>query len=135
VEEASMSLLLRLEEIAQFVVCIVLLALFGHPWWVYLLVLVGPDIGMVGYLINPKIGAWIYNLFHHKGVAILVGFSGLLFTDTPTTDVVWATTLPVALSVMLVLYAHSCLDRIFGYGLKHTDAFSNTHLGRIGKAS
>ena len=27
----------------------------------------------------------------------------------------------------------SSLDRVFGYGLKHEDAFRNTHLGRIGR--
>ncbi|MEW6083560.1 MAG: DUF4260 family protein [Chloroflexota bacterium] len=30
------------------------------------------------------------------------------------------------------LLGHSSLDRVFGYGLKHKDAFQNTHLGRIG---
>ena len=29
------------------------------------------------------------------------------------------------------LFAHSSFDRVMGYGLKHEDAFQNTHLGRI----
>ncbi len=127
-----MNTLLRLEEFAQFVVCIVLLALFDHPWWVYLLVAVGPDIGMIGYAVNNKVGAYTYNLFHHKGVALLIAFSGLLFTSDPAADLVWHTKLPMAISVALVLYGHSCLDRVFGFGLKHTDGFKNTHMGRIG---
>ena len=31
------------------------------------------------------------------------------------------------------LLGHSSCDRIIGYGLKHEDAFQNTHLGRIGR--
>jgi len=32
------------------------------------------------------------------------------------------------------LLGHSSFDRVFGYGLKHEDAFQNTHLGRIGRS-
>ena len=31
------------------------------------------------------------------------------------------------------LFGHSSFDRVFGYGLKHENAFQNTHLGRIGR--
>ncbi|NWF63764.1 MAG: DUF4260 family protein [Chloroflexi bacterium] len=33
----------------------------------------------------------------------------------------------------IVFFAHSSVDRIFEDGLKHKDAFQNTHLGRIGR--
>ena len=33
----------------------------------------------------------------------------------------------------LILFGHSSLDRVFGYGLKYTDAFQHTHLGWIGR--
>lgn len=128
-----MKMLLRIEEFAQFVVCVVLLVLFDHPWWTFLLLLVAPDAAMVGYAVNTKVGAWLYNFFHHKGVAILIGFSGLLFTSTPMEDVVWYTELPIALSAMIILYGHASMDRMFGIGLKHEDHFRNTHLGRIGQ--
>jgi hypothetical protein len=32
-----------------------------------------------------------------------------------------------------ILLGHSSFDRVFGYGLKHEDAFQNTHLGMIGR--
>jgi hypothetical protein len=129
-----MKTLLKIEEFAQFIVCVVLLALFNHPWWAYILLLIAPDIGMAGYLINRKAGAWLYNAFHHKGLAIAIGFSGLLFTTTPLSDVVWHTELPIALTAMIILYGHASMDRAFGIGLKHEDDFKNTHLGRMGKA-
>ncbi len=31
------------------------------------------------------------------------------------------------------LLGHSSFDHVFGYGLKHEDAFQNMHLGRIGR--
>ena len=52
----------------MFLASIYALYLHEVPWWAYLLLAFGPDIGMVGYSINPKVGAITYNLFHHKGV-------------------------------------------------------------------
>jgi hypothetical protein len=113
--------LLRLEELAQLGVCIGTLVMHQEPWWVYGLLLLGPDISMLGYLAGPRIGAWAYNLFHHKGVALAVAGLGAAG---------WA---PGALVAGVVLYGHSCLDRLLGFGLKHTDDFRHTHLGWIGK--
>lgn len=87
----------------------------------FTLLFFAPDLSMLGYLANPRLGAWTYNLIHHKGLAIMLYAFGyplitpwLMFTET-------------------LLLAHSSLDRVLGYGLKHEDAFQNTHLGRIGR--
>jgi hypothetical protein len=90
------------------------------PWWAYLLLALGPDVGMIVYLINPKFGAFTYNLFHHKGIAIAIGFAGF-FTGSE-----------VIFLAGVVLFGHFRMDRVFGYGLKLEDEFKNTHLGRIG---
>lgn len=125
--------LLKLEEIAQFSFCLVALIVLHAPWWVYPLLLVGPDISMLGYLINTKAGAFSYNLFHHKAVGLsciilahLIGFG-----DRPTEGLLqegagW-------LVAGLILYGHASMDRMFGYGLKFGDSFQHTHLGWIGK--
>jgi hypothetical protein len=34
----------------------------------------------------------------------------------------------------LVLYGHSSMDRMLGYGLKYADDFKHTHLGWLGKS-
>ena len=112
--------LLRLEELAQFLFCLLLLIMLEPPWWCYGLMLIGPDVSMLGYLVDPRVGAFSYNLFHHKGVALavfLIGFSTGPFLD-------W---------LGLILYGHASMDRIFGYGLKFGDNFHHTHLGWIGK--
>ena len=125
--------LLRLEELAQFLLCLVVLIASDVSWWVYLLLLIGPDIGMLGYLINTRVGAITYNILHHKGVALLVAAGGgistylMLITESPGSF--------ERLTVLagIILYGHASLDRIFGYGLKFRDSFQHTHLGWIGK--
>lgn len=42
---------------------------------------------------------------------------------------------PLALSIAMIWLAHIGFDRALGYGLKYSDGFGFTHLGRIGKAS
>jgi Domain of unknown function (DUF4260) len=116
-----MKLLLTLEEVAQFVLSFVLYVFVGDTWWHFFAWLLAPDISMLGYLAGPKIGAWTYNFFHHKALAISLFIFGLY------TDLEW-----VGLAG-LVLLGHSAMDRVFGYGLKHLDSFSHTHLGWIGK--
>ena len=123
--------LLRLEEVAQFLVCLAILIGFNVEWWVYLLLLLGPDIGMLGYLINSRVGAVTYNVLHHKGLALvilLIGFFLVPYALTDTADGI-AETLRLA---GVILYGHASMDRIFGYGLKFGDNFHHTHLGWIG---
>ena len=117
-----MKILISVEELTMM-----LLAVFGlynlqAAWWCYLLLLAGPDISMLGYLINTRAGAYTYNFFHHKLIAaavILVGYG--LHNQA-------------VILYGILLYAHSSFDRMMGYGLKYPDSFNNTHLGPIGKA-
>ena len=89
--------------------------------WVFWAFFLAPDIGMLGYIVNPKVGAITYNLFHHKGIAIACYLAGYFL-------VVHELTL-----VGVILLGHSSFDRILGYGLKFSDSFQHTHIGMIGK--
>lgn len=40
--------------------------------WLWLLIFFSPDISMLGYLTNAKVGVISYNIFHHKAIAIAV---------------------------------------------------------------
>lgn len=100
------------------------LYLFGmlpYAWWWFWALLLVPDIGMVGYFFGNKIGALVYNSFHHKAVAIVIYGLGTYFSR------------PEWQLVGIVLFSHSAMDRIFGYGLKYDRGFKFTHLGEIGK--
>ncbi len=127
-----MKKLLKLEELAQLLICIVVLVMNDMPWWIYLLLALGPDIGMLGYLVGPRTGAFTYNLLHHKGIALLVAGIGMGSVEL---SLVWGTPLigHALLMASVVLYGHSCMDRMLGYGLKFGDSFQHTHLGWIGK--
>lgn len=127
--------LIKLEELAQFLSCFVLLMVVKAPWWSYVLLIVGPDISMFGYLVNTKVGAVSYNVFHHKAVAIVIGLAIPFCVDVLGYGGGWSDNSRSALVVAgLILYGHASMDRIFGYGLKFGDNFQHTHLGWIGKA-
>lgn len=102
-------------------ITIYVLSLLKADWWVYLLLFCGPDISMLGYAAGNKTGAISYNLFHHKGIAIVVFFIGLILQNH------WFE------FAGLILFGHSCMDRMLGYGLKHFTDFQFTHLGQIGR--
>ncbi|MDQ3100313.1 MAG: DUF4260 domain-containing protein [Bacteroidota bacterium] len=116
-----MKIQLKLEELAQFLIAFHFIFFSYSPWWVYLLLILGPDIGMIGYLINTRIGAFTYNIFHHKGLAIVIAFVGHYFLHN---DAITLTG--------VILFGHASMDRMFGYGLKYSTGFQHTHLGLIG---
>lgn len=112
---------LKFEELLMFVLGIFMFNQLDFTWWWFLVLILTPDIGMLGYLVNNNIGALSYNFFHHKGIAILVYFVGVYFQNQ------------ILQLVGVILFSHASFDRIFGYGLKFSDSFKNTHLGKIGK--
>ena len=89
-------------------------------WWLWPILFLSPDLGMLGYLINPRVGAVTYNLLHHQGIAGVALIIGFVLVD------------PYLITAGLLLFAHSAFDRVLGYGLKYPDSFHNTHLGIIG---
>lgn len=113
--------IIKIEEAAMFGLCIYALGSLHAEWWWYLILILGPDVSMIGYLASNKIGAISYNLFHHKGVAVLVFIAGLLMPSM------------MVQITGIVLFGHSSMDRFFGYGLKTNEGFKYTHLGIIGK--
>ena len=121
VHQIVMNLLLKLEHVAILIACYCISLYLGYAWWLFFALLLLPDISMVGYAINNKWGALLYNLFHHQGIALVVIGVG------------WYTAQPIVLLTGIILLGHSAMDRTFGYGLKYTTSFQDTHLGKIGK--
>ena len=114
----AMGTLLKLEEVGMFLLSIILFNQLDYAWWVFPACLLLPDISMIGYVMNPKTGAWIYNSFHHKLVAIITFSIGL-----------WLNVSVITLAGIILL-GHSAMDRMFGIGLKYKDRFTHTHLSR-----
>jgi hypothetical protein len=113
--------IIRLEEAAMFALCLFGLFYLDAEWWYYPLLFLGPDISLVGYIAGNVAGALAYNLFHHKGVAIVIFVTGL-YMGNYMFEVAG-----------IILFGHSSMDRMFGYGLKLDRGFKYTHLGTIGK--
>ena len=112
---------LKLEELAMLLLGIFLFSQLNLSWWWFIGLFLAPDLGMLGYLINTKVGAFTYNLFHHKFVAIAIYFFGIFITSE------------IIQMIGILLFSHASFDRIFGYGLKYEKGFKFTHLGEIGK--
>jgi hypothetical protein len=114
-----MKSILKVEEVFMFGLGIYLFSLLNYEWWWFLVLIFAPDIGMLGYLFGNRAGAIVYNLFHHKGIAISVYLLGIYLS------------LPLCQLAGVILFAHSALDRVLGYGLKYDKGFKYTHLGEI----
>ena len=115
-----MKRLLKLEEFGLFVLSIVLFSQLPFAWWIYLLLLLAPDLGMIGYPLGPRVGGVTYNTTHHKGLAAVLYSIGIL------------SSIPVLALIEVIMLGHSSIDRVLGFGLKYGDSFQHTHLGWIG---
>jgi hypothetical protein len=116
-----LKLLLRLEYAALLLAALVAYHLAGGNWWLFALLILAPDLSMLGYIAGPKAGAWCYNAVHSWIAPVALALAGLLAGST------------LLLQLAIILATHIAADRMLGYGLKHETGFKDTHLGRIGR--
>jgi hypothetical protein len=112
---------LRAEGLAVLAAGLAGFLFLGLPWWVFLLLLIVPDVSMVGYLRGPRVGAIAYNVAHDLFTGVALTGLGLALGSVPLA------------TIGTILVAHSGMDRMMGYGLKLPSSFQDTHLGRIGR--
>jgi hypothetical protein len=110
---------LRLEGIVAGLLAISLYAQQGGSWLAFAALFFVPDISCAGYLAGPRVGSAIYNVTHSYVGPLVLAATMLSAGAGLTLALVWA--------------AHIGFDRALGYGLKYPTAFSDTHLGRIGR--
>ena len=113
------AVLLRAEGATMLAASVALYWLNGESWWLFALLLLAPDVSMLGYLAGPRIGAAVYNTFHSYPLPAALGIFGLSVGS------------PLAVAVSLVWFAHIGMDRAIGYGLKYESEFKDTHLERV----
>jgi hypothetical protein len=119
---SSVQWLLRIEGLAVATVSAFLYARTGVSWWLFAVLWLAPDLSMLGYLgERPCRAARIYNAFHTYTVPIVLALAGLLAHAH------------LLVPVALIWINHIAVDRLLGYGLKYSDGFGYTHLGRPGK--
>ncbi|UUZ81797.1 DUF4260 domain-containing protein [Paenibacillus sp. P26] len=111
--------LIKLENLAVFIICIVVFYRFDFSWLLFILLIFAPDISMFGYLKGTVVGARTYNLFHTYLLSIPVLVLGfVVHTDLLT-------------EIGLIWTAHIGIDRFLGYGLKYDSGFKDTHINRL----
>lgn len=110
---------LQIESLVILAAFLAAYAIRGDSWLLFLLVIIVPDSGMAGYLVNPMVGARVYNAVHtYIGPAVLFGLAyGLDWQLGETLALIWGT--------------HIAIDRTMGYGLKYPTQFKDTHLQRV----
>lgn len=113
------SAILRLEAGALFIAGIVAYAHLGGGWGTFALLILIPDLGLLGYLIGTRTGAATYNLTHTLVLPLLLAITALLL-GSPRTGALAA-----------IWLAHIGIDRAVGYGLKYPTDFRDTHLQRV----
>lgn len=118
-----MKTIIKLEEAAMTLGAMYVLSfhMLGLPAWLWCILFFIPDISFIGYYLNNRFGARLYNLFHHKGIAIALAFFGYIFSNE------------MLIATGILLFAHASFDRILGYGLKYETGFKDTHLGSLQK--
>jgi hypothetical protein len=104
--------LLHLEGGAVLVFALWLYARSGASWGLFALLILAPDLSMLGYLARPRVGAAAYDAAHTYVWPILLAALG----QAPLA-LIWA--------------AHIGGDRLLGFGLKYPTRFQDTHLARV----
>jgi hypothetical protein len=112
-------LLLRLEGAAFFAAALLLYRSFPFSWLAFFLLLLLPDLTMLGYLWGHRAGSVLYNLGHTYILPLGLGGVSL-----------WLGFMP-GVQAAIIWLAHIGLDRLVGYGLKYPTDFKDTHLSRV----
>lgn len=112
-------ILIKLENMVVFIVCIFVYYRFDFSWWLFILLILAPDISMFGYLKGNVVGARTYNLFHTYLISTLVLLFGLVVH------------MDFIIEIGLIWTAHIGIDRFMGYGLKYDIGFKDTHINRL----
>lgn len=110
-------LLLRAEGAAMLAAACFAYAQLGGGWGLFAALFLVPDVSMLGYLVNPRIGAAAYNVGHSYLSPAVLGLLGAAFA------------MPALLPLACIWGAHIGFDRAVGYGFKYATGFKHTHLG------
>jgi hypothetical protein len=112
---------LRLEGLAVVVAGAMLYARTGESWWLFAALLLAPDLSMIGFLANPRVGSYCYNTVHSYLLPLVLVCAGLLLGRE------------LLVAIALIWCNHIGVDRALGYGLKYPTGFGVTHLKFLGK--
>ena len=111
--------LLRLEGLAVFGGAVALYFHFGYGWLLLVVLVLAPDLSMLGYLRGPRYGALAYDVAHTEVWPIGLAVGGAIAGEERLTQ------------IGLIWLIHIGADRLLGYGLKYPTDFKDSHLQRV----
>ncbi|TMJ08493.1 MAG: DUF4260 family protein [Bacillati bacterium ANGP1] len=111
--------IIRIEGLIVFLGALYFYHVLNASWLLFVILLLAPDLSMVGYLKDKQTGALTYNLVHNFTLAALLIGIGLFTSNKFLT------------SLGLILTAHIGADRFLGFGLKYATDFKDTHIQRL----
>jgi hypothetical protein len=92
----------------------------GHwSWWLFAALILAPDLAILAFLIDKRLGAIAYNIVHaYVWPAALAAYGIVAEVHVPIgISLIWAT--------------HISIDRALGFGLKYPTDFKDTHIQRL----
>lgn len=113
------ALLLRVEGLAIAAAATVTYHRLDLGWLLFVVLILVPDIGLLGYLRGPAAGARTYNATHTLTVPLAVAGVGIVSGSH------------TAIAVALIWLVHIGVDRAVGFGLKYPTSLRDTHLQRL----
>jgi Domain of unknown function (DUF4260) len=111
-------IMLSIEGLTVFLSSIALYWQIGANGWMFVLLLLAPDLTFIVYMLDKSLGTKAYNIMHTYTFPISLGMISLL------------TGWQLGIALALIWTAHIGMDRILGYGLKYETGFKDTHLTR-----
>jgi len=115
----NVSRMLRLEGLILLASALAVYALLGGNWLLFVVLLLAPDLSLIGYLVNQRTGALAYDVVHIyllPGVLLALGF---------------AFAVPLVMQIAVIWFAHIGMDRTVGFGLRYPTESKITHLQRV----
>ena len=113
------SILIKLESVMIAIAALSLYIQRGSSGWLFVVLILAPDLSALGYLRGVGLGSVTYNMVHTYLAPALFALVSVLLG--------W----PVGIDVALIWCIHIAGDRAIGYGLKYPTVFKDTHLNRI----
>jgi hypothetical protein len=112
-------LLLNAEAAVFFFGAIALYINQGGSLLLFVLLILAPDLGMLGYLVNARVGSVIYNTIHFYLLPVALFVLCLAAGSM------------LGIQIALIWFTHISMDRILGYGLKYPTKFKDTHFQHV----
>jgi len=113
------SRLLRLEGLTVGIGAFVLYFYADYGWLLLVLLILAPDLSMIGYVGGRVVGAVTYDVVHTYTLPVALGVVGVVGDSSTATQ------------IALIWLAHIGVDRLLAYGLKYPTGFKGTHLQRV----